>query len=142
MNFRVTDSNAAQLFVDLYALDTFVHQQMHGLTKDRSTSHTAKLMHGLERRGYMVTHNIEPSRSGRIYLRHFFQFVRLAAHNQFGHINITDMVAPLCFIHVMRGNEQGHAFTSELEQQIPQLSTRDRIDAGSRFIEKKHGGSM
>src|SRR6266487_3296908 len=49
------------------------------------------------------------------------------------------MIAALRLIHIMGRDEQGHAFTSEFEEQIPEFTPRDRIDAGRRLIEKKHG---
>ena len=49
------------------------------------------------------------------------------------------MIAALGFVHVMRRDEKRHAFTREVEKQIPQLATRHRVDAGSRLVEKKHG---
>jgi len=33
--------------------------------------------------------------------------------------------------------KKGHAFASELEEQVPELATRDGIDARGRLIEKK-----
>ena len=48
------------------------------------------------------------------------------------------MIAALRFIHVMSRDEKGHAFTGELEQQIPEFASRDRIDACSWLIEKEH----
>ena len=42
----------------------------------------------------------------------------------------------------MRRDEERHAAPRELEEQIPQLAPRDRIDAGGRFVEKKNGRLM
>src|SRR5215216_1669501 len=48
------------------------------------------------------------------------------------------MIAALRFIHVMSRHEQRHAFTSELEKQIPQLAPGDWIDAGGRLIKEQN----
>src|SRR5262245_58111640 len=48
------------------------------------------------------------------------------------------MITALGFIHVVSGYEQRHAFTGELEEQIPQLGPGDWIDAGGRLIKEEH----
>ena len=48
------------------------------------------------------------------------------------------MIAALGFIHVMGRDKKRHAFTGELEEQIPEFAPRDRIDASSRLIKKEH----
>jgi len=58
VNLRVTDPDATQLFVDLCALDTFIDQQMHRLTKHRGTAHPAKLVHGMESRGHVIASHV------------------------------------------------------------------------------------
>ena len=40
----------------------------------------------------MIASDIEPARSRRIDFRHLFQIVRLAADDQFRHVNIADMI--------------------------------------------------
>src|SRR6266496_2378030 len=71
LNLGVTDPDATQLFIDLCALDAFIDQQVHRLSKDRSAAHTTKLMHGMEGLRHMVASHIEPPRPWRIDLGHF-----------------------------------------------------------------------
>src|ERR1700730_14990005 len=40
-------------------------------------------------------------------------------------------------VHVMGGNEERHSLSREFEEQIPELTPRDGIDAGGGLIEKK-----
>src|SRR5262249_53493708 len=68
--------------------------------------------------------------------------VRLSEHDQYRQVNVADMIAALGFIHVMSCDEQRHALTSELKKQVPQLASRDRIDAGSWLIEEEHSGPV
>ena len=116
MNLGMTDADFAQLFVDLGALDAFIDQQMHRLAEYRRAAHSAHFVHGVQCRGHVIAGHVKPARSGRIYLWHFFQLVRLTADNQFRHINVAHMIAALRFVHVMCRDEKGHAFTSEREQ--------------------------
>ncbi len=65
---------------------------------------------------------------------------RLAADQQLGQVNVSDIGAPLGLIHVVRCDQQGHTPASQFEQQIPELSARDRIDAGGWLIEEQQFG--
>jgi hypothetical protein len=40
----------------------------------------------------------------------------------------------------MRGDEERHALAGELEEQVPQLASRDGIDAGGRLVEEQTVG--
>src|SRR5215470_13315108 len=57
------------------------------------------------------------------------------------------MAATLGFVHVVRGDEESDAVTGEFEEQIPQLTARDRIDTCGRLVEEeefrfvKHGAA-
>ena len=136
MNLGMSDADFAQLFLNLRALDCFIDEQMHRLTEDCGAADSGHLVHGVEGCGYVIAGHVKPARSGWIHVRQFFQIVGLTAHDQFRQVDVADMIAALGFIHVMGRHEQRHAFTGELEKQIPQLAPRDRIDAGGRLIEE------
>ena len=55
-------------------------------------------------------------------------------------MNVTDVRATFRFVHVVGGDEEGHAKAGKFEEQIPQLAPRNRINAGSRFVEEQNGG--
>ena len=80
VDFRMANPGVAKFFVDLRALDVFIDQQMHRLTKHRRAAHATKLTHRLKRRRHMIAGHIESSRSGRIDLGHLLQLVRLPAY--------------------------------------------------------------
>src|SRR5206468_835420 len=126
--------------VDLCALDVFIDQQMHRLTKHRRAAHPTKLTHRLKRRRYMIAGHIEPSRPRRIHIGHLLQFVRLTAHDKLGHVDVTDMITAFRLVHVMRRHKKRHACACEFEEQIPKLAPRHRVDSGGWFVEKKHCG--
>ena len=52
-------------------------------------------------------------------------------------IDEADIGAAFGFIHVMGGDENGHAGVAQVVEQIPHLLAMDRIEAGGRLIEKK-----
>ena len=134
MDFGVTDADAAQFFIDLIAPNTFIHEQVHRLPKHGCAANTAHLSHGLERSCDVIASYVETPRPRRIDLGHLFQFVRLSANNQLRHVNVTDVIAALGFVHVMRRDEQRHPAGGKFEKQIPKFATRDRIDPRGRFV--------
>ena len=89
--------------------------------------------------GHMIAGHVEPPRVRRIHHRQLLQIVRLAAHDELGHVDVADVRAALRLVHVMRGDKQRHALAGKLEQQIPQLAPRHRINARRRLVEEQHG---
>ena len=69
-----------------------------------------------------------------------FQLVRFAADDELRGVDVADVRTPLGLVHVMGGDEQGHAHAGEFKEQIPQFAARHRVDASRRFIEKQHAG--
>ena len=115
MNLGMSDTNFAQLFLDVRTFDSVIDEQMHRLTENCGAAHTAHLVHGMERRGDVVASYVEPSRAGWVHVRQFFQVVRLTANDQFRQVDVAYMIAALGFVHVMGRYKQRHAFAGKLE---------------------------
>src|SRR5690242_13655186 len=47
--------------------------------------------------------------------------------------------APLCFIHVMSGDEDGDPAITQVIEEVPHLLPMHRVESGGGFIEKKEG---
>src|SRR6266849_9161574 len=62
------------------------------------------------------------------------QGIRCAVGDNLAEINVSDMVAALGFIHVVRGDEKRDAVSGKFEEKIPELAPRDRIDAGGGLV--------
>src|SRR5947207_2710379 len=140
VDLRMANPGVAKFFIDLCALDVFIDQQMHRLTKHRGAADPSKLTHRLKRRRHMIAGHIEPPRSGRIDLGHLLQLIRLPAHYKLGHVNVTDMIATFRFVHVMRRHKKRHPLARKFEEQIPELAPRHWVDSRGWLVEKKHGG--
>src|SRR5437879_12084315 len=54
-------------------------------------------------------------------------------------MNVGYVAAALGFVHVVSGDEEGDAMTGKLEEEIPELAARDRVDAGGGLVEEKKG---
>src|SRR5713226_7855905 len=57
-------------------------------------------------------------------------------------INVGDVAAALGFVHVVSGDEEGDAVSAHLEEKVPELAARDRINACGGLIEKEKLGFM
>src|ERR1051325_4760972 len=69
-------------------------------------------------------------------LGQLFEHVGTTDDHELRHVEIADGRAALGFVHVVRRHEQRHTAAGELEQQVPQLATRDRVDARGRLVEE------
>ena len=75
--------------------------------------------------------------------RHFGKFLeclRLAADDEFRKIDVRNIGAAFGFVHVVRRDEQSDSARGKFEQQVPQVTASDRIDAGGGFVEEDHVG--
>ena len=91
MNFDMSDANFAQLFLDACTLDSVIDEQMHRLAENCGAAHTRHLVHGVECRSDVVASYVEPARSRWVYVRQFFQVVRLTANDQFRQVDVAYM---------------------------------------------------
>src|ERR1043166_4124928 len=115
MNLDLADSDLAQSSLDLFWADVVIYEQVHRLPENGRASHAFDFMRRLQCGGDMIAGDIESPSSRRTNLRQFLQLVGFTADNQFGHIDVADVVATFGFVHVMSGDEQGHAFTGKSE---------------------------
>src|SRR5687767_9051237 len=135
---RLRNSMRREILPNLLFRNRFVRQQMHRLAKHSRRQNSWLMPQNLQSLRYIITSHIQPPRPWGIHHRQMFQVRRHTRNNQFRVMDIPDMRTTLRLIHVMRRHEQRHAAPREFEQQIPQLTTRDRINACRRFIEKQH----
>ena len=93
-----------------------------------------------ERARDVASLDFEPPRVVRVDGGQRLQLVRRAGDQQLREIDIADLAAALGLVHVVGGDEQRDALGRELEEQVPQLAPRDRIDARGRLVEEDHPG--
>src|SRR5215472_14737700 len=78
----------------------------------------------------------------RLHVRKLAQRIRCAVGDELAVIDVRDVAATLRFIHIVRGHKKSDAVAGKLEEQIPKLPPRDRINARRRLVEKKKLGFM
>ena len=81
-----------------------------------------------------------PAHAGWCHFGCPLQLLRPAESQQPRLKDVSDVGTAFRFVHVVRGHKQRDARRGQLEQQIPQLSPSDRIDAGRGLVEKQQLG--
>jgi len=81
--------------------------------------------------------DFDAQRALRLDVRKLAERIGRPIGNELAEINVSDVAAALGFVHVMRGYEKGDAVAGKLEEEIPELASRDGVDAGSGLIEEK-----
>ena len=73
-----------------------------------------------------------------VLLHHFvLEGLGRAAGDQLAAIDQPQAVAVFRLVHVVRGDEDGHALAGQLVDQVPELAAADRIDARGRLVEEE-----
>ena len=81
--------------------------------------------------------DFDAHRARRIDFGKLAQRVGRAVGDQLAVINVGDVAAALGFVHVVRGDEEGDAVAGKFEEEIPELTACDRVDAGGRLVEEE-----
>jgi len=115
VDIDLSDADATQCRFNILRPHSIIYEKVHRLTENRRTSHSGNVMRCFKRGGDVVASDVQPPGAGWTNFRKSLQFVRFAADDQFGHINVADVIASFRLIHVMSGDEQGHAFAGKTE---------------------------
>src|SRR6516165_547662 len=93
-----------------------------------------------QRARYLGGGDFDADGSLRLQVRQFAQGVGSAVGDQLSVIDVGDMAAAFGFVHVMCSYKESDAVAGELEQQVPELAPRDRVNPGGGFVEEKQLG--
>ena len=75
----------------------------------------------------------------RIFAARLDQRVRRVAGQYFARVHERDAIAAFRFVHEMRRDKNGDAFlTREVDQKLPELIARHRIDTGRGLVKEQH----
>src|SRR5882724_13194196 len=114
-----------------------VNESVNRLAKDCGAANAGKFAGGAQsasdfRRGYFDAH-----RARRLDFGKFAKRIGRAVGDKLAVINVSDVAAAFGFVHVVRCDEKSDALRGKFEKEIPQLATRNGVDARGRLIEKK-----
>src|SRR5512133_583634 len=108
---------------------------MDGASEDGRAAQERKLARVAQRVRDVGGGDFEATRARRGDLGNGAQSVGRAVGNELAVVDIGEVAAAFGFVHVVCGHEKSDAAAGEIEQQVPQLTSRYRIDARGRLVE-------
>src|SRR5262245_29006247 len=114
-----------------------INQCMNGLTKNGGAADAGKCTSSAKCTRDFWCCDLYPQRSLRLDFRKFAQGIWRTVGDEFAVIDVCNVAAAFCFVHVMRSDKKRDPMRGKFEEQIPQLATRHGIDARRWLIEKK-----
>src|SRR5580700_6986619 len=84
----------------------------------------------------MDSGNGNPACTRRSYLLEGLQFGWRPFNHKLGEVNVGNFVTSLRFVHVMCCYKQSFAHSGQIEKQVPEFASGNRIDSSRRLIEK------
>src|SRR5258708_1670025 len=126
-----------ELFAELLKIEMVVNERVDGLSENSSATDARKLAGEAESAGDFRSGDFHAHRARGLDFGKLAQRIGRAVGNNLAKIDVSDMIAALGFVHVVRGDEKRDAMSGEFEKKIPKLASRDRVDAGSGLVEKE-----
>src|SRR5437016_2441258 len=138
-NFGDGNTVFHKLFLKVVEIEMFFDERMNRLTENRGAADAGEVTRESERTRDFGSGNFDAAGALRLNVREFAERIGRAVGDELAVINVGDVAAALGFVHVVSGDEERDAMTGKLEEEIPELATRDRIDAGGGLVEEKKG---
>src|SRR4029077_2713177 len=136
-DFGDRDAFFEQAFANVFEVQVIVHQRVNRLAEDGGAADAGNVAPATQRAGDFGRGDFDAHGARRIDFGELTQRVGCAVGDELAVINVGDVTAALGFVHVVGGNEEGDAVTGKLEQQVPELTPRDGIDARGGFVEEQ-----
>src|ERR1700756_4670037 len=131
------DCISGKLCTKAFEVEAFIDQRVDRLAKNRGAANSGNLPSNAQRTRNLMRDDFNALRAGRLHIRQVAQRIRRAVGNELAEIDVSDVIAALSFVHVMGGYKKRDALRRKLEEQVPKLAARDRVDAGGGLIEKQ-----
>src|SRR5258708_18024833 len=114
-----------------------VDERMNGLAENGGAADARKMTREAKRARNFRGGDFDAKRGLRLDVGKLAERIGRPIGNDLAEINVGHVAAALGLVHVMRGDEKGDAVAGELEEEIPELTARDGVDAGGGLVEKK-----
>src|SRR6267143_5378005 len=136
---NLCDRNAVfhELFAEIVEIETVFDERMDGLPENGGAAYAGEVTRESKSARDFRCGDLNAQRAGGLYVREFAKRIGRAVGDELAVVDIGDMAAALGFVHVVSGDEEGDAMTGKLEEEIPELAARDRIDARGGLVEKE-----
>src|SRR6266581_9789256 len=141
-NFCDGDAVFQKLFAEIVEVEMILDERMDGLSENGGAADSRDLAGEAKRAGDLGSGDFDAQRPVRLNVGQLAERIGRAVSDELAVINVGDVAAALGFVHVVGGDEEGDAVSTHLEEKVPELAARDRIDAGGGLIEKEKLGFM
>src|SRR6267143_3762923 len=133
------DGNAVlpELVAEVVEIETVFDERMDGLPENGCAAYAGEATRKSKSARDFRGGDFNAQRAGGLDVREFAKRIGRAVGDELAVVDIGDVAAALGFVHVVSGDEEGDAMTGKLEEEIPALAARDRVDAGGGLVEKK-----
>src|ERR1700676_494657 len=141
---NLPDGNSVfqELLAEIVQVEMVFDEGVNGLSENRGAADARDLAGEAQRAGDFWRGDFDAQRARGLEVGKLPERIGSAVGDELPVVDIRDVATALGFIHVVRGDEKSDAVAGELEQQVPELATRDRVDARGRLIEEKQFGLM
>src|SRR6202521_6134552 len=133
------DGNAVlqELVAEVVEIESVFDERMDGLAENGRATDAGEVTRESKSARDFRCGDFNAQRAGGLDIRKFAKRIGRAVGDELAVVDIGDMAAALGFVHVMSGDKERDAMTGKLEEEIPELAARDRIDARGGLVEKK-----
>src|SRR5712671_6120024 len=128
---NLTDLNSVleELRTEIVEVETIFDERVNRLAEDGGATNAGELARQAQGAGDL-----------RLHIGKLAKRIGCAIGNEAAEINVRDVAAAFGFVHVMGGDEERDAVAGKLEEKIPELPARDRIDSGSGLVKEQELG--
>src|SRR5208337_1095434 len=139
-NLRDDDVSLQEFLAESVQIVVLVNQRVDGLPVNGGVAHAGNLPRQAQRPRHVWRGDLNAQGPGGLHIGQFAKRVRRAVGDELAEINVADMAAALRFVHVVRGHEKSDAVAGKLEEQVPELAARHRVNARRGLIQKDQFG--
>src|SRR5260370_24895715 len=136
-NLGDSDAVFQELVAEVVEIETILDERVDGLSEDGGAANAGNVARETERARNFPGGDFGAQRALRLDVGKLAERIGRPIGDELAEINVGDVAAALGFVHVMRGYEKCNAMTGELEEKIPELAARDRVDAGGLLVKEK-----
>src|SRR5260370_15451380 len=138
-NFCDGDAVSQELSAEHVKIEMVLDERVDGLTENGGAADAGEVTRESERARDFRSGDFDAQRAGRLNVREFTQRIGRAVGDELSVINVGDVAAALGLVHVMGGDEKRDAMAGKLEEEIPKLAARHRLDPGGGLVREKKG---
>src|SRR5260370_23315941 len=136
------DAVFQQLFAEIVEVEMILDERVDGLSENGGAADSRDLAGEAKRASDLGSGDFDAQRAVRLNVGKLAERIGRAVSDELAVINVGDVAAALGFVHVVGGDKKGDAVSAHLEEKVPELAARDRINACGGLVEKEKLGFM